>query len=66
MKRKYEDIQIGKTYHNWTVIDDKIIKNKRSYWKCMYNCEKHTIKYVNDYDLKTGLSKSCGCLKHEF
>lgn len=65
MKRKYEDIQIGKTYHNWTVIGDRIIKNKRTYWKCMCNCEKQTIKYVNDYDLKTGLSKSCGCLKHE-
>lgn len=65
MKRKYPDIEIGKTYYNWTVIGDKIIKNKRTYWNCRCNCENQTIKYVNDYDLKTGHSKSCGCLKHE-
>ena len=35
-------------------------KNKRTYWKCLCDCGKICI--VEAYKLKTGHTKSCGCL----
>lgn len=29
---------IGKTFHYLTVIEGPIIKNKKTYWKCLCKC----------------------------
>ena len=38
-------------------------KNSRTYYKCKCECGKETI--VEGYSLKSGHTKSCGCLKNE-
>ena len=66
-KKKYEDVKIGNTYGKWTVVGDYIKneKNGNRKWLCQCSCEKHTIRYVDEHQLKTGKSLSCGCLKKE-
>lgn len=36
-------------------------KNKQAVWECICDCGKTT--YVTGYELRTGITKSCGCLK---
>ena len=58
---KYEAVQIGDKYGKWNVVGDSIKSNERVKWLCQCSCEKQTIRYVYEYTLKSGKSKSCGC-----
>lgn len=40
-------------------------KRRDAYWNCICQCEKKTRKVVRSYSLRTGESKSCGCLQGE-
>lgn len=52
----------GCKFGRWTVIE----YSGNSKWKCICNCDKHTIKDIRTYNLTSGHSKSCGCLQKEF
>lgn len=52
----------GLTFNNLTVVKPYLSgKKKPTLWECLCGCGKTTI--VDAYKLKTGLTKSCGCLK---
>lgn len=51
----------GKTFNNWVVLGYK----GNQHWLCRCNCEKQTLKILRAYDLTAGLSRSCGCTRHE-
>lgn len=53
----------GQRYERLTVIALKETKNKKSYWECKCDCGNTTI--VRKDQLKSGKSKSCGCLNIE-
>lgn len=54
----------GEQYNNLKVLYLVGFKNKRSEWLCQcLNCGKYTI--INSHNLRTGHSKSCGCLISE-
>lgn len=66
MVKVKEDLT-GKTFGNWKVIErvaDKISKSgqARAAYLCECQCEKKTKKIVLAQNLKSGWSKSCGCL----
>ena len=59
---KYKPIEVGDKYGRWTVL--KPIKlGRQAKWLC--KCECGTEKIVPAQNLKTGKSKSCGCLNRE-
>lgn len=51
----------NKRFGNW-VVKRYVGKLK---WECECQCEKHTIQYIDSYDLRAGNTKSCGCMSHE-
>lgn len=53
----------GKKFGRWTVLKQGNKKGKRLYWLC--KCECGTIKEVSGESLRSGKSKSCGCLRNE-
>ena len=58
--------ETGKQYGNWTVLYKDIKRSgKNSYWICQCSCKDKTIKSVMGYNLRKGLSTSCGCLKKQ-
>ena len=59
--------ETGNIYGRWRVLyKDTSHKSKNSpYWVCQCSCDKHTIKSVSLCSLRSGKSKSCGCLKKE-
>lgn len=61
---RYIDLT-GKKFGRWTVmnITDKRTKNRTIIWHC--KCECGNEKDVDGYTLKSGQSKSCGCLNKE-
>ena len=61
---KYTDLT-GQHFGRWTVINitDKRTKNRTIIWHC--KCECGNEKDVDGYTLKSGQSKSCGCLQKE-
>lgn len=55
---------LGRKFHRWTVI--KFAgrdKNRESKWECVCDCGNR--KQVKGRSLRTGWSKSCGCLRLE-
>ena len=52
---------IGEKFGRLTVIGEGIKKQGHRYVECL--CECGNILYVRDYKLKSGHTKSCGCLK---
>lgn len=67
---KSNEITIGQKFGRWIVIDKGtpfIDSNGRKYttWKCMCECENHTVKDIYAQHLIHGNSKSCGCLVKE-
>lgn len=64
---KYEDLT-GMHFGKWTVLglsDNKYISPQGHtdlMWVCECSCSKHTIKEIRGSILKSGGSKSCGCL----
>lgn len=55
--------EISNTYGYLTVIDAAPTKDNRAMWKCKCKCGKECI--VSGKSLRTGQTKSCGCLKSE-
>jgi len=53
----------GKRFGRWMVIDYGRTEGKRAYWKCKCDCG--TVKMVSATNLKSGATKSCGCLNAE-
>lgn len=70
-RRKYKQIQIGDMFGRWKVIDKaspKIYKkngtkNTMPFWLCECTCGSGIKRSISDNALKTGDSKSCGCLQ---
>ena len=56
---------LGKKFGKLIVIgkSEKKGKNGNSYWECLCECGKKTIKAQNN--LSSGKTKSCGCLKNQ-
>ena len=55
--------EIGNTYGYLTVIDTAPSKNSRAMWLCKCKCGNECI--VSGKQLRSGGTKSCGCLKRE-
>lgn len=55
---------IGQKFGRLTVIEFNSIKNRASYWKCKCDCGTEIITSGNN--LRTGHTKSCGCIQKEF
>lgn len=53
-------IREGEQYNNWVVL--KVLNDEECLCECQ--CEKHTTKIVNKYNLESGRSKSCGCTRY--
>lgn len=53
--------EIGNKYGKLTVIDKIRPDNKTTYWKCQ--CECGNITYVYGPNLRSGVTKSCGCTR---
>jgi len=53
---------VGKQFGKLTVVKLHHIKGG-SYWLCICSCGKQTVNYIGD--LRSGHTKSCGCLKIE-
>ena len=56
-------IEKGQKHNRWQVIGQKMMLDGRAYFRC--KCECGTVKSVYMQDLRTGKSKSCGCLQVE-
>ena len=56
----------NKRFGRWTVLykTDKKTKNRTNIWHCRCDCGNE--KDVDSYTLKSGQSKSCGCIQKEF
>ena len=54
----------GKTFNRLTVIE-RVDSDKKgqSMWLCKCDCG--TVKIIQGYCLKKGLTKSCGCLQRD-
>ena len=50
----------GQTFGYWKVQDNYIYENSQEKWLCECRCG--TVRYVNEQNLLTGKSTSCGCL----
>lgn len=54
---------IGKKFYRWTVIDKGDVHNGKHYWNCL--CECGIKREVAGSHLRSGKTKSCGCLQKE-
>lgn len=51
----------GKQFNQLTVLSEYERKERSTKWKCKCSCG--NIKYIRGYDLQSGATQSCGCLK---
>ena len=62
---RFEDLT-GKKFGRWTVIKrEENDKNNCTRWLVECSCEKRTRRVIGVGTLKSGNSKSCGCLRNE-
>ena len=54
---------VGKRFGRWTVIERSANLNGRTMWKCICMCG--NVREVSLYNLTSGHSKSCGCIREE-
>ena len=54
---------VGERYGRLTVVEFERIQNHKSYWKCVCDCGLTVIASGNN--LRSGNTKSCGCLHRE-
>jgi hypothetical protein len=57
------EVKPGDKYNRWTVIKEHTKSSKKVKYLCQCDCGK--IKAVESYCLRSGNSKSCGCLSSE-
>lgn len=55
-------IKIGDKFNKWIVIGEVHSDGRHNYYKCQCSCG--TIRVVRADRLRSGKSKSCGCLRH--
>lgn len=55
----------GQQFGNWKVLhkSDIQMQGGSTMWTCECQCKNHTIRDISSYDLRYGISKSCGCLR---
>ena len=59
-------LRIGDKFGRWTIIGECVKENgKHKKYLCECSCEKKTQRYVDEYNLKRGVSSSCGCITAE-
>lgn len=68
---KIKDNLTGKQFGKLTVLsraDDYVQKrgSHEAMWNCICSCDKHKKIVVRDYLLRTGQTKSCGCLRGQW
>lgn len=63
-KERADDLS-GQTFGRWTVLERDNSSDNKVKWICQCSCELKTIKSVLADKLKSGESKSCGCLKSD-
>lgn len=51
----------GMRFGSLTLIEEAPSQNYRRYWRCVCDCGKECV--IQEYRLKTGHTKSCGCLR---
>lgn len=56
----FKDLK-GQQFGNWKVLEYE----GNGYWKCECQCEKKTISNIHSYSLRSGNSRSCGCIKRQ-
>ena len=62
-KRAYNFIDItGQKFNYLTIVKLDRVEKKRSFWECLCDCGKITIK--DGAHIRKGSTKSCGCYKH--
>lgn len=61
-KRNAADLE-GKRFGRWSVQKDMCYKNGQRMWDCICDCG--TRRYVNEHNLISGKSVSCGCISRE-
>lgn len=54
----------GMKFNRLTVQNEYIIKNNKTYWKCICDCGNEV--WVQSYQLKNNKTRSCGCLSREY
>lgn len=62
-KQSIDKSLIGQKFHRWTVLD--VRESKRNKQECLCRCKCGAERWVRLSALTSGLSKSCGCLRHE-
>ena len=60
---KLMDDVIGKKYNRWTVLSFSHSKNYHKFYECQCECGNKSVLDIQS--LKSGNSKSCGCLRKE-
>jgi hypothetical protein len=60
MKNK---IVVGQKFGRLTVLFEAYVRNRAKYWFCLCDCG--NTKVIRTGNLKSGTSKSCGCLQKE-
>ena len=64
MGRKIKTISLeGKRFGRWVVQDKICCKNRQRLWECVCDCG--TRRYVNENNLISGKTLSCGCISKE-
>lgn len=57
---------VGQTFGRLTVLEDDGTRcGRKVLWKCQCSCKDHNIIYTTTRRLKSGETKSCGCLRKE-
>ncbi len=54
---------VGEKYGRLTVVELDSVKNHKAYWKCVCDCGLTVV--ANGNNLRSGNTKSCGCLHKE-
>lgn len=58
--------ETGATYGRWTVLVQRTTnRHGQATWLCRCSCSNHTEREVAGCQLRTGMSRSCGCLQRE-
>lgn len=54
-------LAVGDSFGRWTLISRAHVHKSRQQWECRCKCG--VIRCVDEFNLRYGASKSCGCLK---
>lgn len=64
MKKGVPSIDLtGQKFNRLTVVEFYEVKKETSFWKCICDCGNPVV--VRSYNLRSGITKSCGCFRYE-